>query len=204
MSRNSRAKITRLKLHNPGNYEVIGAIANVKGHEKRVVIIAAYMPPSMNADQSKECMQYLVDLLHEAKQVCDSPHIYVAGDFNQFQVQDALAEHADLKEVKLGKTRGNRAIDRSSQTFMEKFTSGVRSPLFIQILTPKVPPVTTTLRSSKQSWRGDLAMHGPRMTIDPIVKLGRRNLKSGWLLKIGVKYTEPRGLMARLRHIKRS
>ena len=36
----------------------------------------------------------------------------VAGDFNQWRIDNALANFADIKEVPVGCTRGSRAIDR--------------------------------------------------------------------------------------------
>ena len=40
LSRDSRVKITRLKLHNPAGHKVLGAIAKVKGHTRRFAVIA--------------------------------------------------------------------------------------------------------------------------------------------------------------------
>jgi hypothetical protein len=43
----SRAKITRLKLHNPGNQEVLGSLIKMKGHSRLFAVIACYLPPSL-------------------------------------------------------------------------------------------------------------------------------------------------------------
>ena len=84
----------------------------------------------MTADQSKECMQYVVNLIHEAKQKLDSPYIYVGGDFNQFHIDKALEEHVDLLDCAVGPSRQGRSIDRSFTNFDDRIKEkGSISPL---------------------------------------------------------------------------
>ena len=109
--------MTRLKLHNPGNYKVLGATVKIKGHTRTFAVIVCYLPPSLKAEESRECMQYISDLVHEAKRKSDSPHVIVSGDFNQFEVEKWLEEHSDLKECNVGPSRGNRSIDRTFTNF---------------------------------------------------------------------------------------
>jgi hypothetical protein len=52
------------------------------------------------------------DCVHESKQKYDNPWVVVAGDFNQFRPEETLADHPDVKQVKLRPTRGRRCIDR--------------------------------------------------------------------------------------------
>ena len=78
---------------------------------RRFVVIACYLPPSMDRQRAADCMQFISDMVHVAKRSFDSPHVVVSGDFNQFDMSVALQEHQDIKECKLGPTRGNRSID---------------------------------------------------------------------------------------------
>ena len=80
---------------------------------RRFVIIGCYLPPSMDRQRSEDCMQFVSDMVHEAKRSFDSPHLLVAGDFNQFRIEEALREHQDMEECLLGPTRGDRSIDRT-------------------------------------------------------------------------------------------
>ena len=47
----------------------------------------------------------------EIKRRFIDPLIAVAGDFNQWKLEEALTEFPDLREVHVGPTRGDRAID---------------------------------------------------------------------------------------------
>ena len=51
-------------------------------------------------------------LLLRFKRKYSDPFIVVAGNFNHWKVGDSLANFDNLKEVHVGNTRGNRAIDR--------------------------------------------------------------------------------------------
>jgi hypothetical protein len=53
MARDSRAKMSRFRFHNAGNYEVLAAIASLKGHARKLAIVAVYMPPSMDSGTLK-------------------------------------------------------------------------------------------------------------------------------------------------------
>jgi hypothetical protein len=107
-------------LHNPGGYEVVGAEVKVKGYERRFVIFGCYMPPSLDAHSSRECMQLLVDITHEAKRKLNEPYLVIAGDFNQFNPAVALKEHPDVKEAVVGATRRGKKLDRIFTNFNKK------------------------------------------------------------------------------------
>ena len=106
LAQDARVRLTRMKFHNPGAYEVMGASAKIKGHVRRVEVIACYLPPSLPADSARECLQHVVDFIHEGKRKFDSPRIIVAGDFNQFEIARALEEHPDMVECQVGPTQG--------------------------------------------------------------------------------------------------
>ena len=122
MARSDTVRLSRLKLHNPGNHEVLAVSAKLRGHEKYFVVVACYMPPSLDSASARECMQYIADLVHEAKRKFDSPWVIVAGDFNQFDVGASLAEHVDLEECLAGATRGSRRIDKVFTNFQKSIT----------------------------------------------------------------------------------
>ena len=78
-SRDSRARIAPVKLHNPGNFEVLAGVASLKGHSRKMVIFACYLPPSMDANSSSECLDFIVNSIHVVKRKYDDPHIVVGG-----------------------------------------------------------------------------------------------------------------------------
>ena len=48
----------------------------------------------------------------EVKRRFKDPYVFVAGDFNQWRVEDALDNYTDMGEVQVRNTRGSRSIDR--------------------------------------------------------------------------------------------
>ena len=51
-------------------------------------------------------------VLIEVKRKYRDPFIALAGDLNQWGVQDAVQDFVDISEVQVGPTRGDRCIDR--------------------------------------------------------------------------------------------
>ena len=90
---------------NPEKYEVLGT-------SRKIVIIAAYLPPNYTVPRGTACMEYVEDLIVEVKRRFSDPYIVLAGDFNQWRVEESLVEFADISEVPVGPTRGDREIDR--------------------------------------------------------------------------------------------
>ena len=112
LTQDSVVSTARFKIHNPKMYEVLPVTCKITGQYRRLLVVGCYMPPGLRADEAKECMDLIVDTIHEAKRKLDQPMVLVAGDFNQFPVADRLKEHGDLKEVKAGPTRGSKNIDK--------------------------------------------------------------------------------------------
>ena len=46
-----------------------------------------------------------------------SPYLVISGDFNQWRLEDALVDFADLEEAEVGPTRGSRQIDQTFTNF---------------------------------------------------------------------------------------
>ena len=55
----------------------------------------------------------------KAKRQYDDPFIIVTGDFNQWKVEEVLANFADMEEVPVGLTRSAHHIDRIFSNFQE-------------------------------------------------------------------------------------
>ena len=110
--RKSFAAFARVNLKNPSLYEVLVVAGSVKGHRRKVVIIACYLPPGYCRQRGGEALIYIEDAVMEMKRKYADPYIVVAGDFNQWKIGEGLADFVDIKEVPVGMTRGNKAIDR--------------------------------------------------------------------------------------------
>ena len=115
---------------NPKKYEVMTAATSLKGHSRKLLTIACYFPPGYSRIEGNGAIDYLEDLVVELKRRFQDPYIIIAGDFNQWEVENGLANFADIKEIKVGCTRGNREIDRVFTNISRSVTeSGTVDPL---------------------------------------------------------------------------
>ena len=101
-----------LEFKNPECYEVLVAVGSLRGHSRKLVVLACYVPPGYNRFRGASALEYIEGLVIQVKRRYEDPYVVLAGDFNQWKVEDNLANFADIREVEVGKTRGNRAIDR--------------------------------------------------------------------------------------------
>ena len=53
LTRDSRVRATRLRFHNSGGFEVVGAVCKVNGHKRKFIVIACYMPPSLDSGSAR-------------------------------------------------------------------------------------------------------------------------------------------------------
>ena len=117
-------------IDNPECFEVLPVIGNLRGTVRKIVILAVYMPPNYNVPKANRCHDYIENVLISIRNKYRDPHIIVAGDFNQWPIQQALAEFVDLREVLVGPTRGDRSIDRIFSNMGRSVThSGTVPPL---------------------------------------------------------------------------
>ena len=89
-------------LPNPENYEVLTTISTISGHSRKLVTVAAYVPPGYPVA--------IADVVMEAKRRYREPYVVVAGDFNQWEVDKSLEDFVDIVEVGVGPTRGSSSI----------------------------------------------------------------------------------------------
>ena len=117
--RKSVMNFKQIDIGNTENYEVLGAIGNLFGLSRKVLVLAVYMPPNYSATRGKECLSYLTDLVLHLKSKYKDPMLYISGDFNQWDLTGAMEDYPDLQEAPVGPTRGNREIDRTFTNISE-------------------------------------------------------------------------------------
>ena len=111
-SRCSRCAFKPIPIPNPDSFEVLGIVGKVKGIKDKIVVIAVYIPPNYVRSKAESCLDYISDVIAEAKRRHQSAMIVVAGDWNQWPVESVVQDHVDLSEVDHGPTRGDRKLDR--------------------------------------------------------------------------------------------
>ena len=111
-------------------HEVLVGAGSLKNHRRKLVIIACYIPPTVDKSIGAACLEHISDTVTEIKRRYRDPYVLVAGDFNDWKIDGALADFADIREVEVGPTRGRRSIERIFVNFARSVTeSGTLAPL---------------------------------------------------------------------------
>ena len=111
------SKFDEFQLTNPGEHEVVAAVGKVSGIKGKVFCLAAYAPPNLTRTEAGQLLEFISDVVSEAKRRFRDCTVIICCDFNQWPAENLLDDHPDLAEVTHGPTRGNRSIDRSFVNF---------------------------------------------------------------------------------------
>ena len=108
----SGCALKEISMNNPSNWEVLVAAGGLKGHTRKLAVLACYLPPGYSVREADSALEYITNAITMLKQKYTDPYIVVAGDYNQWDTSGALLDFPDLREVDVVNTRGNRSIDR--------------------------------------------------------------------------------------------
>ena len=100
--RESTCSFRQIAINNLNNYEILAALGNVPGQPRKVIVLACYMPPGDAAARGNSCIDFIQDLLVQMKRKYSNPYLIVSGDFNQWKIEDAMADFPDMQEVSVG------------------------------------------------------------------------------------------------------
>ena len=95
-------------VRNDDDFEVLPVYGGMKSHLRKFVVIACYLPPNYCRKKGLAAMEYITEVKRKYK----DPYLFVAGNFNQWEIEQPLQDFADVGEVDVGNTRGDRCIDR--------------------------------------------------------------------------------------------
>ena len=128
--RDSIFKSKDYKFDNPERFEVLPLSLTHMNIARKILVIAAYIPPGYSVPRGRACLQHICDLVLDMKNKHPDPLLIIAGDFNQWEVGEALAEFSDMTEVLTPPTRGDRHIDKIFTNWAEDISdSGCLPPL---------------------------------------------------------------------------
>ena len=110
--KDSISKVNTYPFPNPENFEILPLGLKITTIRRKFHVIAVYIPPNYTVARGKACLLHLKDLVLDIKRKVRDSYILIAGDFNQWDVGDALLDYPDLLEVPSPPTRGDRKIDK--------------------------------------------------------------------------------------------
>ena len=115
----------------PGNnFELLFTEGTLPRFSRKFIAICCYMPPSLSSSSAKECLEFIVDAILEIKSRYKDPYIAIAGDFNEFKIDESLLDYPDIQCLKTAPTRGIKTLDLIFTNFSENIVeSGVIDPL---------------------------------------------------------------------------
>ena len=99
-------------INNPEKFEILTVAGSIRGSARKIGIIAVYLPPNYSTGRANRAIEHVENIIIELRRKYTDPYLVLAGDFNQWPVEQALAEFGDMREVEVGPTRGTRSIDR--------------------------------------------------------------------------------------------
>ena len=108
----ARTSFKVMSMPNPEHFEVLAVTGKIKGIPEKVVVVAVYIPPNYPRHRAISCLDYVADVISEAKRTHALAMIIVAGDWNQWPTDHVLQEHPDMSEIEHGPTRKDRKIDK--------------------------------------------------------------------------------------------
>ena len=103
-------KMSLKVVRTPTRFEYVCASGQTRGTKRPVFVLSFYMPPSMNADSSKEMISEMEDAIAKAKDRLNDPIVIVAGDANKKLGPDAFLDFPDLELVQTGPTRNTASL----------------------------------------------------------------------------------------------
>ena len=133
-------------------FEIISAIGRRTAQRRKVIAIGAYIPPGLDAEENREFLDNLGNIVRQFKVKYKTLYFIIAGDFNQRKVEEELREFSDIRKVVTPPTRGRNTLDIVFTNFPEYITeAGVTDPLFSEegtqsdhktvYVRPKIPRV---------------------------------------------------------------
>ena len=115
--KNSDIVARKVDFPNPEAFEVLAVQMTVRGMKRKLFVIAAYLPPNYRVGRAKSCLRFIRNLILSIKTNNKDPYISLAGDFNQWQIEQAVEDYPDIVENSGGYTRKRRTIDRCFSNF---------------------------------------------------------------------------------------
>ena len=120
----NKVKIKRSK------FEILAAIGRRTGQRRKILVVAAYLPPSYNAEDLSDCLNEINDTLLLLMRRYDNPYVIVAGDFNKRDARRATADSPEIKQIATPPTRGTNVLDIIMSSFNHSLIDcGVTSPI---------------------------------------------------------------------------
>lgn len=177
--RDSATKAAVYNFPNPERFEVLPLSVNLADVARKMFVIASYVPPGYNVGRGGACLQHIADLVLMIKNRHEDPLLLIAGDFNQWDIELALAEFSDIFEVTTPPTRDGRKIDKMFTNWHNDVEEGgCLPPLHTEVIDGLSSPSDHNIQylvsrlPRKEPVRGETFTHRPYSSKEEEPRIG--------------------------------
>ena len=103
-------QIKKIDFPNPDNFEVLPVIGSLKGTSRKIAVIGAYLPPNYTIPRGAAVLDHIENLIVHIKQKF-RPFHRTGRRLQSVGWEASVSEFPDIREVLVGPTRADRAID---------------------------------------------------------------------------------------------
>ena len=128
IANNTACSLKRINLPNPNGYEVMVSLSTLPGYTRKLLTVACYLPPNYPMPRGRGALEHVENVVRELKRTYRDPFIVVGGDFNQWDVGEAMLEFPDIREVDVGPPRKDKCIDRLFTNFSRSIAESETVP----------------------------------------------------------------------------
>ena len=94
--RQAEGSFKKIAISNPDSFEIVAGAGSVRGFSRKVMAVGCYLPPNYTRAKGNQALEFITNTLVDIKRRYSDPFIILAGDFNQWRVEDAVADFPDL------------------------------------------------------------------------------------------------------------
>ena len=73
--RKGTVELKELQIDNPDEFEVLVAQGSMPGHSRKVLVLAAYIPPNYSIGRGQGCLDFITDVVLDLKRKYREPYI---------------------------------------------------------------------------------------------------------------------------------
>ena len=110
-------------------FEIVAAVGRRTAQRRKILTIAAYLPPKYSTEYKREFLAFLCDAILTLKNKYNDPYVIIAGDFNRRNLSEAIKDYPEIKPIKTSPTRGLEVLDIIATNMNEE---GVTTPISAQ------------------------------------------------------------------------
>ena len=101
------------------NHEILAATGKINKVHRRVGLICVYIPPKSLAKSYKSAFKLITSTIQNFKKNMKEPLIFIAGDFNKFNLAPHVEAFEDVEILETDPTCGNSCLDKIATNIKE-------------------------------------------------------------------------------------